>query len=99
MCRFVLYMGRPLRLELLTTLPSHSIIHQSYHAVERKEPLNGDGFGVAWYAPKHSADPAAFRAHVEQVGRHLDGTAAARSRSIVKVCPRSSVSSAPAHPS
>ncbi|MBM75942.1 MAG: class II glutamine amidotransferase [Proteobacteria bacterium] len=61
MCRFVFYRGRALRLELLTTLPSHSIIHQSSHSRERAEPLNGDGFGIAWYAPEFSAQPAVFR--------------------------------------
>ncbi len=61
MCRFVFYRGKPLRLELLTTLPSHSIIHQSTHAREREEPLNGDGFGIAWYVPDISEQPAVFR--------------------------------------
>ena len=44
----------------LLTEPEHSLIHQSFHALERDEPLNGDGFGVAWYAEGHE-DPALFR--------------------------------------
>jgi glutamine amidotransferase len=28
---------------------------------EREEPLNGDGFGVGWYATQFSEDPAVFR--------------------------------------
>ena len=32
-----------------------SLIMQSYKAKERKEPLNGDGFGVGWY--DHDVDP------------------------------------------
>ena len=65
MCRFVMYMGNPLRLDLLTTRPSHSIIHQSYNAREREEPLNGDGFGIAWYAHGVSEEAAVFRSIVQ----------------------------------
>lgn len=61
MCRFVLYMGSPITMDTLVTLPAHSIIHQSYKSEEREEPLNGDGFGVAWYAPNLSEEPAVFR--------------------------------------
>ena len=61
MCRFVLYHGPELTLELLTTLPKHSIVHQSYKSELRSEPLNGDGFGIAWYSPEHSPEPAVFR--------------------------------------
>ncbi|MEX0715058.1 MAG: class II glutamine amidotransferase [Planctomycetaceae bacterium] len=61
MCRFVLYSGPPITLDLLTTRPEHSIIRQSFKARMRTEPLNGDGFGVAWYVPAISSEPAAFR--------------------------------------
>jgi glutamine amidotransferase len=61
MCRFVMYLGEPLAIECLTTRPRHSLIHQSYKAKERREPLNGDGFGVAWYSPDISPRPAVFR--------------------------------------
>ena len=61
MCRFVFYRGAPIRLSSLITDPAHSIIHQSYHSLERDEPLNGDGFGVAWYAPEESDKPAIFK--------------------------------------
>jgi ergothioneine biosynthesis protein EgtC len=61
MCRFTLYMGPPLRLGALLVEPRHSLIHQSHHSAERDEPLNGDGFGVAWYAPALSMEPAVFR--------------------------------------
>lgn len=60
MCRFVHYLGRPLRLGSLLTEPENSLIHQSYEAREREEPLNGDGFGVAWYVAGE-AEPALFR--------------------------------------
>jgi predicted glutamine amidotransferase len=61
MCRFVLYLGEPLTLDLLTTRPAHSLIQQSAHARERPEPLNGDGFGIAWYANRYGPEPALFR--------------------------------------
>ena len=49
MCRFLLYMGPSTSLESLITQPENSLVHQSYKSKERKEALNGDGFGVAWY--------------------------------------------------
>ena len=61
MCRFVAYLGPPLRLDLLVTRPVHSLIHQSYESQERAEPLNGDGFGVGWFVPGAGAEPAVFR--------------------------------------
>jgi glutamine amidotransferase len=61
MCRFALYLGPPITLDTLVTKPVNSIIHQSFHSHERKEPLNGDGFGVAWYVPELSPKPAVFR--------------------------------------
>lgn len=61
MCRFTLYLGPPLKLASLLLEPSHSLIRQSYQASERAEPLNGDGFGVGWYAPEVSEEPAVFR--------------------------------------
>jgi glutamine amidotransferase len=60
-CRFTLYMGPPLRLSALVTEPEHSLIHQSFQSKEREEPLNGDGFGVAWYAPALTSNAVAFR--------------------------------------
>lgn len=61
MCRFVMYLGEPVTLSSLVTEPRHSIIHQSYKAEEREEPLNGDGFGVAWYTPHIQPEPAIFK--------------------------------------
>lgn len=61
MCRCVLYMGPEITLDVLTTRPTNSIINQSVHSRLRKEPLNGDGFGMAWYVPEVSAEPAQFR--------------------------------------
>ncbi len=60
MCRFALYLGSPVTLSSLVTEPAHSIIRQSFESRER-EPLNGDGFGLAWYVPELSERPALFR--------------------------------------
>lgn len=60
MCRFVAYHGPPISVADLITRPKHSIIHQSYHSKERREPLNGDGFGLAWYAASDEL-PALFK--------------------------------------
>jgi predicted glutamine amidotransferase len=61
MCRFTLYLGTSIRLESLLIEPSHSLIRQSTHSRERDEPLNGDGFGVGWYASHFTREPAVFR--------------------------------------
>ncbi len=60
MCRFALYLGEEITLSSLLTEPTHSILHQSYHSKEREEPLNGDGFGVAWY-PEDFDEPALLK--------------------------------------
>ena len=61
MCRFALYMGPEIRMGSLITEPTHSIIVQSYQSAEGEEPLNGDGFGVAWYPPDKGEAPAVFK--------------------------------------
>lgn len=62
MCRFTLYVGPPVKIASIITEPSHSLILQSFHSEERSEPLNGDGFGLGWYAPRLTPEPACFRA-------------------------------------
>ncbi|EJD04100.1 N-terminal nucleophile aminohydrolase [Fomitiporia mediterranea MF3/22] len=53
MCRFVIYKGtEPVQLSHLLTKPCHSIINQAFNSrlrVDRRNPINGDGFGVGWY--------------------------------------------------
>ena len=61
MCRLAAYMGPEIFISSLVTEPKHSLIHQSYHAKERVEPLNGDGFGIGWYAPQFCDTPAMFK--------------------------------------
>ncbi len=61
MCRFTLYLGPTIRLSSLVVEPEHSIIDQSAHSRSQEDPLNGDGFGIAWYTPKLRAEPTLFR--------------------------------------
>jgi glutamine amidotransferase len=61
MCRFTLYLGSPIRLSSLLFEPEHSLMRQSTRKQERAGPLNGDGFGVGWYARALCPEPAVFR--------------------------------------
>ena len=61
MCRFAAYLGPEIFISSLVTEPKHSLIHQSYQARERVEPLNGDGFGIGWYAPQFCDTPALYK--------------------------------------
>lgn len=60
MCRFVCYKGPSILLADVLYRPKHSLILQSFKATERPEPLNGDGFGVGWYAREITATPCIF---------------------------------------
>ena len=60
MCRFVGYLGSEILLADLISRPVNSLIRQSFKSKERSEPLNGDGFGVGWYAPEIAAVPSVF---------------------------------------
>lgn len=61
MCRFIAYLGEPITLESLVVRPRNSLINQSIDAQEFEERLNGDGFGLAWYARDVCDEPALFR--------------------------------------
>lgn len=60
MCRFLSYMGSEILLSEVLYRPKNSLILQSYKAKERKEPLNGDGFGIGWYSPGITQTPCVF---------------------------------------
>ena len=60
MCRFVAYLGHDILMEEVLVKPTNSIISQSLHARESNYPTNGDGFGLGWYTPSISQDPALF---------------------------------------
>jgi glutamine amidotransferase len=59
MCRIAAYIGPSIPLENIVVKPSHSLIEQSQHASEAKLAVNGDGFGIAWYA--EDAKPGTYR--------------------------------------
>jgi len=61
MCRFIAYLGRPIVIDELLIKPANSLVHQSYDAGEMAETLNGDGFGLGWYARDVSVRPGLFR--------------------------------------
>lgn len=61
MCRFIAYMGNSLVLDEVLFKPKNSLIKQSIHARDREEPLNGDGFGLGWYAQDIDFYPALFK--------------------------------------
>lgn len=60
MCRFVAYIGNPVKIDELVIKPNNSLINQSIKARESEITLNGDGFGIGWYAPDISTEPALF---------------------------------------
>ena len=60
MCRFLAYKGHPVLMADLLTRSEQSLIRQSFKAREREEPLNGDGFGVGWYAFEIDPTPCVF---------------------------------------
>ena len=60
MCRFLAYLGSSIIVDALLYQPKNSLVHQSFHAQEIKEPLNGDGFGMGWYVPLISEIPAVY---------------------------------------
>ena len=57
MCRFVAYLGSPIRIDEVIIKPSNSLIQQSYHALESTMTVNGDGFGLGWYDKEIQKDP------------------------------------------
>ena len=60
MCRLMAYKGTPIIIDKLLYQPKNSLINQSSNAREIEEPLNGDGFGIGWYAPEINNEPITF---------------------------------------
>jgi len=54
------YKGTPIVIDDLLYKPKNSLITQSINAKEIEEPLNGDGFGIGWYAPEINNEPVTF---------------------------------------
>lgn len=61
MCRYAAYIGPPIALGELIYRPANSLVHQAKEAMESATRINADGFGVAWYTPAVSAEPAVFK--------------------------------------
>lgn len=59
MCRWAAYIGEPIFLEDIVSLPGHSLIHQSVSARRAHTPVNGDGFGLVWYGER--PEPGLYR--------------------------------------
>jgi glutamine amidotransferase len=79
MCRFICYRGPDLLLADLLYRPANSLIRQSFHALDRPEPLNGDGFGVGWFRRQitdtpcviTSTMPAWSNQNLRRLSRHV----------------------------
>ena len=59
MCRWIAYQGETISLERYVTAPDHSLIEQSFRALESSSSINGDGFGLGWYADHE--EPGLYR--------------------------------------
>ena len=61
MCRYAAYLGPPLVLSQLIYKPANSLVHQAREAMQSSTRINADGFGVGWYTPEISPEPAVFK--------------------------------------
>lgn len=59
MCRWIAYLGEPMFLEDFVTAPRQSLVVQSRSSKEARSAVNGDGFGLGWYAERGT--PGLFR--------------------------------------
>jgi predicted glutamine amidotransferase len=62
MCRWLAYLGEPLRPSTLILETKHSLVAQSLNSPLGFETVNGDGFGIGWYPANAAPDarPATF---------------------------------------
>ena len=61
MCRWMAYIGDPINVgSFLFREESNTLVHQSLDSSQGAEPVNGDGFGVGWFAPRER-EPARYR--------------------------------------
>jgi len=61
MCRYAAYLGPPRLLSELVFKPANSLVHQATDAMMSPTRINADGFGVGWYSPEISPEPAVFK--------------------------------------
>ena len=78
MCRWMAWLGQPVRIEELLFDSPHGIVDQSLHARMGAEPTNGDGFGLGWYgsgegpALYHSVSPAWADPNLRELAGHIE---------------------------
>jgi predicted glutamine amidotransferase len=82
MCRWLAYLGEPLRPSTIVLDSKHSIVAQSYNSPLGAETVNGDGFGLGWYptggaaasppALFHSVEPAWNDENVRELSRAIE---------------------------
>jgi glutamine amidotransferase len=74
MCRFLIYSGQsPILLSHLITIPTHSILTQSYDSrlrLDQTRPHNGDGFGVGYYTTAPTTTRRPRSSHVGERERY-----------------------------
>lgn len=77
MCRWLAYIGSPVRIEELILRPKHSLIDQSLHSTMGATTTNGDGFGIGWYGIGdepgvfHSVEPAWNNRNLKDLAAHI----------------------------
>ena len=59
MCRWLAYVGPPVEMAALVLRPQHSLVRQSLSSLHGVTPVNGDGFGLAWWG--HKQQPGRYR--------------------------------------
>lgn len=82
MCRWLAYMGEPLRASTIVLDAKHSIVAQSLDSPLGAETVNGDGFGFGWYpsdatpttepAVFHSIEPAWNNQNLREITRAVE---------------------------
>lgn len=61
MCRFAAYRGEAVPLAEIVYRPGNSLANQAAEAMESPTRINADGFGIGWYNPGVSPEPAVFK--------------------------------------
>ena len=67
MCRWLAYVGPPVEMAALVLRPQHSLVRQSLSSLHGVTPVNGDGFGLAWWG--HKQQPWALSRHAAGLER------------------------------
>jgi len=76
-CRWLAYIGEPVRMDDLLLKPEHSMIDQSRHARQSTYEINADGFGVGWYGDDgrpgvyHDVRPVWNDANFRDIAGHI----------------------------